>query len=161
IRPWFGASELTERMNIRPIAAWTAATILSVALALAQAAAQPDIGTFGFNVDGMDRSVAPGDDFVRYAVGKWVDTAEIPPDRSSLGGVAVLREKASARVRAIIEEAAKASAPGGSDTRKIGDYFATFMDEARIEQLGASPLKPQLDAVAAIKTRKDLSAALG
>src|SRR6185436_1579976 len=49
----------------------------------------------------------------------------------------------------------------GSEARKIGDYFASFMDEGRIEQLGTAPLKPELDAIAAIKTRKDLSAALG
>jgi putative endopeptidase len=125
------------------------------------AGAKPEVGTFGFNVDGMDRSVAPGDDFVRYALGKWIDTAEIPPDRSSLGSVAVIKEKASARVRGLIEEAAEANAPAGSDTRKIGDYFASFMDEAHIEQLGASPMKPELDAIAAIKTGRDLSAALG
>ena len=56
---------------------------------------KPEVGTFGFNVDGMDKSVLPGDDFVRYAGGKWVDTTEIPPDRSSLGSVSVIKEKAS------------------------------------------------------------------
>ena len=132
-----------------------------VADARPHAKPKPEIGTFGVNVDGMDRSVAPGDDFVRYAVGKWVDTTEIPPDRSSQGSVAVIKENASARVRGIIEDAAKANAPEGSDARKIGDYFTSFMDEAQVEQLGASSLKPELDAIAAIKTRKDLSAALG
>jgi putative endopeptidase len=122
---------------------------------------QPEFGTFGFDVNGMDTSVAPGDDFFRYAVGKWVDTTEIPPDRSSLGSVAVIREKAATRVRGIIEQAAKTNAAEGTDARKIGDYFATLMDEARIEQLGASPLKSELDAIAGIKTHQDLSAALG
>ena len=122
---------------------------------------RPEIGTFGFNVDGMDKSVAPGNDFFRYAVGKWVDTTEIPPDRSSLGSFVVIAEKTSARIRGIIEDSAKANAPQGSEARKIGDYFASFMDEGRIEQLGTAPLKPELDAIAAIKTRKDLSAALG
>jgi putative endopeptidase len=122
---------------------------------------KPEIGTFGFDVDGMDTSVAPGDDFFRYAVGKWVDSTEIPPDRSSVGSVAMIREKAAARVRGIIDETAKTNAPEGSDARKVGDYFASFMDEARIEQLGASSLKPELDAIATIKTHKDLSAALG
>ena len=122
---------------------------------------QPEVGTFGFDVHGMDMSVAPGDDFFRYAVGKWGDTTEIPPDRSSLGSVAVIREKAAERVRGIIEGTAQANAPDGSNARKIGDYFATFMDEARVEELGVSPLKAELDAIAAIKTRKDLSAVLG
>jgi putative endopeptidase len=120
-----------------------------------------EFGTFGFNVDGMDRSVAPGDDFVRYAVGKWIDTTEIPPDRSSVGSVATIKEKASARVRVIIEEAAKTNAPEESNARKIGDYFNSFMDEARIEQLGLSPVNPELEAIAAIHTHKELSAALG
>jgi putative endopeptidase len=122
---------------------------------------RPEIGTFGFNVDGMDRSIAPGDDFVRYAVGKWIDTTEIPPERSSVSSVSVIKEKTSARVRDIIEEAAGANTPEGSDSLKIGNYFTSFMDEARIEQLGPRPLEPELDAIAAIETRKDLSSVLG
>jgi putative endopeptidase len=159
--------ESSERMKFRMLVAGSTAVVLA-AFAFASTRTvpphtkpEPEIGTFGFNVDGMDRSVAPGDDFVRYAVGKWIETSEIPSDRSSLGSVAIIKEKAAAHVRAIIEEAAKASAPEGSDTRKIGDYFTAFMDEARIEQLGVSPLQPQLEAIAAIKTHKDLSAALG
>jgi putative endopeptidase len=122
---------------------------------------KPEIGTFGFNVEGMDRSAVPGNDFFRYAVGKWVDTTEIPPDRSNLGSFVVIAEKTSARIRGIIEDSAKAGGPEGSEARKIGDYFASFMDEGRIEQLGTAPLKPELDSIAAIKTRRDLSAALG
>jgi len=163
-------------MNLRVLAACSATVVLvacattqtgtlpptsSVADAQPPMKGKPEVGTFGFSVTGMDRSVAPGDDFVRYAVGEWIDTTEIPPDRSSVGSVSVIKEKASARVRDIIEETAKANAPEGSDTRKIGDYFTSFMDEAHIEQLGSSPLKPELDAIAAISTRRDLSAALG
>jgi putative endopeptidase len=122
---------------------------------------KPQVGTFGFDVSGMDTAVAPGDDFYRYGVGKWVDRTEIPADRSNLTSFAIISEMAAQRTRAIIEDAARADAPEGSEARKIGDYFATFMDEARIEQLGAAPLKPELDAIAAIKTRKDLSRALG
>jgi putative endopeptidase len=119
------------------------------------------VGTFGFDVSGMDTSVQPGDDFFRYAVGRWVDRTEIPPDRSNLTSFAVIAEKAAVRTRAIIEDAAKAGAPEGSEAQKIGDYFASFMDETRIEQLGAAPLRPELDRIAAIRTRKDLSAVLG
>ena len=152
--------------TVIPVACGTAQTetlspTSSVADAPPPVRGKPDVGTFGFNVSGMDGSVAPGDDFVRYAVGKWIDTTEIPPDRSSVGSVAVIKEKASVRVRDIIEESAKANAPNGSDIRKIGNYFTSFMDEAHIEQLGATPLKPQLDAIAAINTRRGLSAALG
>ncbi|MBU2153311.1 MAG: M13 family metallopeptidase [Alphaproteobacteria bacterium] len=120
-----------------------------------------EVGTFGFDVSGMDTSVDAGDDFFRYGVGKWVDRTEIPADRSNLSAFAVIAETTAKRTRAIIEDSAKADAPQGSEARKIGDYFASFMDEARIEALGASPLKPELDAIAAIKTRKDVSAVLG
>jgi putative endopeptidase len=122
---------------------------------------KPEIGTFGFNVDGMDRSVAPGDDFLRYAVGKWINITEIPPDRSSITSVSVIKEKTSARVRNIIAEAAEANTTERPDSGKLGEYFTSFMDEVRIEQLGATPLKSELDAIAAIKTRKDLSTVLG
>jgi len=119
------------------------------------------VGTFGFDVSGMDTSVAAGDDFFRYGVGKWVDRTEIPADRSSLSSFAIIAETTAKRTRAIIEDSAKANAPEGSEARKIGDYFASFMDEARIAELGAAPLRPELDAIAAIKSRKDVSAALG
>lgn len=123
--------------------------------------AKPQVGTFGFDVSGMDASVAPGDDFFRYAAGKWVDRTEIPADRSSITAFSVIAETAAKRTRAIIEEAAASNAPQGSEARKIGDYFGSFMDEARIEQLGAAPLKPELDRIAAIRSRKDLSRELG
>jgi putative endopeptidase len=122
---------------------------------------KPEVGTFGFDVEGMDRSVAPGDDFVRYAVGKWIDTTQIPPDRSSWGSVAIIHRETSARVRALIEEVAKTRSREGSDNRRIGDYFTSFMDAARIERLGSSPLMPELHAIAAIESHRDLSAALG
>jgi putative endopeptidase len=109
----------------------------------------------------MDRSVAPGDDCFRYAVGAWVDHTEIPADRSSLSAFSVLAETAAKRTRGIIEDSAKAEAPAGSEARKIGDYFASFMDEAKIEALGAAPLKPELSRIAAIKTRTDLARVLG
>jgi len=124
-------------------------------------APKAQVGTFGFDVSGMDTSVAAGDDFFRYGVGKWADRTEIPADRSNMTSFGVIQEIAAKRTRAIIEDSAKAQAPEGSEARKIGDFFASFMDETRLEELGAAPLKPELDAIAAIKTRSDLSRALG
>jgi putative endopeptidase len=122
---------------------------------------KPKYGTYGFDTAGMDTSVKPGDDFFAYANGTWVKNTEIPADRSSINTFVVLTEEAGRRTRAIIEDAAKADAPLGSDARKIGDYYASFMDEAAIEAAGAEPLKPELAAIAAIRTRRDLSRALG
>lgn len=124
-------------------------------------AAKPKYGTFGFDVAGMDTSVAPGDDFYAYANGGWMKTTEIPADSGSYATFAVLRDLAAERTRAILEDAAKTEAAAGTNARKIGDYYASFMDEAAIEAAGAAPLKPELAAIAAIKTRADLSRELG
>jgi putative endopeptidase len=121
----------------------------------------PKYGSFGFDTAGMDRTVAPGDNFYGYANGGWMKTTEIPADRGSYGTFNVLGEVAAARTRAIVEDMAKANAPVGSEARKIGDYYASFMDEAAIEAAGAAPLKPELARISAIKTRADLSRELG
>ena len=122
---------------------------------------KPTYGSFGIDTAGMNPAVAPGDSFYRYVNGTWLDKTEIPADRSSYGMFTQLAEEASRRTRAIIEEAASAHAPEGSEARKLGDLFASFMDEAAIEAKGVAPLKPELDRIAAIANRKDLSAALG
>ncbi|NVB84069.1 MAG: M13 family metallopeptidase [Kofleriaceae bacterium] len=116
--------------------------------------------TTGLDVDGMNRSVQPGDDFFAFANGGWIDRTEIPPDRSSYGTGAVLVELTAKRVADLITEAA-ASAPDGSDARKIGDYYASFMAEDEIEAKGLAPLKPKLDAIAAIGNAGALARALG
>ena len=125
------------------------------------AKAKPKYGAFGFDTAGMDTAVAPGDDFYAYANGGWMKTTEIPADSGSYATFAVLRDLAAERTRAILEDAAKTDAAAGANARKIGDYYASFMDEAAIEAAGAAPLKPELAAIAAIKTRADLSRALG
>ncbi|WP_309092219.1 M13 family metallopeptidase [Phenylobacterium sp.] len=119
------------------------------------------VGAFGFDVSGMDASAAAGDDFFRYANGKWAERTEIPADRSNITSFAAIAETAAQRTRAIIEDAAAQNAAEGSEARKIGDYFGSFMDEARIEQLGIAPVKPELDRIYAVRTRKDLSRELG
>lgn len=121
----------------------------------------PKYGTFGFDTAGMDRAVAPGDDFYGYANDGWVKATEIPADRGSYNTFGILADVAAERTRAIIEESAKADAPAGSDARKIGDYYASFMDEAAIEAAGLKPLAPELGRIKAITTRADLSRELG
>jgi putative endopeptidase len=113
------------------------------------------------DLDGIDRSIRPGDDFFGYANGTWLKVTEIPPDRSSYGVDAKLAEEAILRTRALLDEAAKGAAPAGSDERKIGDYYAAFMDEMAIEAKGLEPLRSQLDQVAAISDRHALADSLG
>ncbi|WP_246357577.1 M13 family metallopeptidase [Pyxidicoccus fallax] len=107
----------------------------------------------------MDRSVKPGDNFYRHVNGAWLDKTQIPADRSSYGMFTALSEQADQRSRELIE--AQTQAPEGSEARKIGDFFATFLDEATIEAKGIAPLKPELDRIAAIANKKALSTELG
>lgn len=134
---------------------------VAYAQAPAAAKAAPKYGAFGFDTAGMDKSVAPGEDFFAFANGEWARRTEIPADRGSLNGFSVLTEVAAERTKAIIEGAAAGKPKAGSDAARIGDYYASFMDEAAIEAKGAAPLKPELARIAAIRTRSDLSRELG
>lgn len=117
--------------------------------------------THGIAVENMDRSVKPGDDFFLYANGGWVKRTEIPPDRSRYGVFSMLDQESNKRTAALIEEVSKSNAAAGSGTRKIADLYNSYLDEAGIEAKGLAPLKPHLDAVAAIKDKRELAFALG
>jgi putative endopeptidase len=135
------------------------ATALVVALAV-PASAAPQYGSYGFDTPGMDTTVKPGDDFFAFANGNWDKNTPIPADRSGYGVAYVLDDLSRQRTRDIIEAAA--ANPGTSDdARRVGTYYATFMDEAAIEAKGIAPLKPALDRIAAISSRDDLAKALG
>lgn len=148
-----------EIMHAQHIRALLAATALISAWSCAHTASAPP--SHGVDLAGMDKSVAPGDDFFRYANGTWLKTTEIPADRSSWGTGAILAEAAYKQTADLIEGAGASNPAAGSDARKIADYYASFMDEPAIEAKGLSPLKPELNRIGAIKTRKDLSAVLG
>jgi predicted metalloendopeptidase len=122
------------------------------------AVAQP-VG--GMDTAAMDRSVAPGDDFFKYANGTWVKTTEIPADRSNYGAGVVLTELTDRRTADLIKESAARNAAAGSDLRKIGDFYAGYMDTTAIDAAGLRPLQPTLDSIAAIKDRKQLAHMLG
>jgi predicted metalloendopeptidase len=134
---------------------------IMAALTLAALTTASPTGRPGLDVAGMDRSVAPGDDFFGYANGTWLKETAIPPDRASFGTGAIVSALTERRTVELIQSAAKTSAPAGSDLRKVGDFYATFMDEAAIEARGLSPLKAKLDRIAAINDRRDLASVLG
>ncbi|MFN8176840.1 MAG: M13 family metallopeptidase [bacterium] len=115
----------------------------------------------GLELIGMDRSVAPGDDFFAYANGGWVQDTDIPPDRDGYGVGAALDELVQSRTLDLIQAAAKAKAPAGSEPRKIGDYYTAFMDTVAIEKKGLEPLRPTLDRIAALTDRTGLASFLG
>src|SRR5579872_1284184 len=115
----------------------------------------------GVDLAGMDKSVAPGDDFNEYTNGGWIKSTPIPADKSGYGIVAILADETRKRTLSLIEDAAKAGANESRDARKVGDFYASFMDEASIESKGIAPLKPQLDAFAAVGDRTALARAIG
>ncbi|MFT3772065.1 MAG: M13 family metallopeptidase [Minicystis sp.] len=125
------------------------------------ASAAPATDTAGIDLAGLDPSVKPGDDFFSYANGTWIKNNEIPADRSSWGTGAIVAERTAKRVADLIAEAAKSDAPAGSETRKVGDYYATFMDEATIEKKGLAPVKDALAAIDKIRDAAGLARALG
>lgn len=138
----------------------TACTLLTFPIAaLAQDA--PKQATHGIVVANIDRSVKPGDDFYLYANGEWIKRTEIPPDRAGIGVFSALADLSSKRTAGLIAEAAKANAPEGSGQRKIADLYNSYMDESVIEAKGVAPLRPHLEAIAAMKNKTELAHALG
>ena len=105
--------------------------------------------------------VRPQDDLFRHVNGKWIDTHEIPADRASDGAFHHLREKSEKNIRTIIEEAAASKAVVGTEAQKVGDLYASFMDEAKIEALGVSPLAEDFKKIQGIKTQQDFARLLG
>jgi putative endopeptidase len=113
----------------------------------------------GIDTAAMDTSVKPGDDFYAYANGGWMKTAVIPADRSSWGSFAALAVDVQTRNRGLMQQAG--NAPEGSEARKVGDYYAAFMDEAAIDKAGLSPLKSEMARIAALKSQSDVARQIG
>ena len=111
--------------------------------------------------DGRDPSIKPGDDFYRYANGGWLKASAIPAGKSSFDTRAILTQRTSQRVRDLIQGAAAQHAARGTISQKVGDYYASFMDEDAIEAKGLTPLAEELNAIARITTKTSLSAYLG
>ncbi|HVF31840.1 MAG TPA: M13-type metalloendopeptidase [Acidimicrobiales bacterium] len=109
----------------------------------------------------FDPSTRPQDDLFGHVNGVWASTTAIPEDRAVYGSFDTLRESAEHDVRAIIEEAAASGAAAGTNERKIGDLYASFMDEAAIDALGTDPLRPLLDRVDAVTDRDALVFLMG
>eukprot|EP01031_Cornospumella_fuschlensis_P049374 gene49374-60440_t len=113
----------------------------------------------GIATDELDPAVRPQDDLFRHVNGRWIAKTEIPSDKARYGSFYLLAEEAERAVRDIIIEAQ--SAPSGTEERKFGDLYASFLDEERVNALGAAPLVPLLAEVDAISTITDFLEVLG
>ena len=115
-------------------------------------AGAPQIGRFGFDETGMDRSVAPGDSFYSYANGTWAKNTVIPADKSNYGMFTVLDDLSRGRTREILDEAVKDPAS------KIGNAYSAFLDEAGIEAKGLAPIQPWLNEIKGLKSKAGYAA---
>ncbi len=116
----------------------------------------------GLDLAALDTAVRPQDDLYRFVNAGWLDQTSIPPDRVTHGTFTELVERAQADVRAIIEESA--SLPKrrvGSAAQQVGDLYASMMNEARLDALGASPILPQLRRIEAITSARGVAAEAG
>ena len=150
-------SQQSSNSGSAPAPASSAAPTATVA-APAPASTAPDIG---IDLTYIDKSVKPGDNFFDYANGAWLKTAQIPADRSSTGSFLDVFEVTEKHTADLIRNAGTGNPAAGSNARKIADYYAAYMDTAAIDKAGLTPIGPELDAIAAIKTRADLARVLG
>jgi predicted metalloendopeptidase len=161
---WAPAGQMACRvaMVVLAAAAWAGCSRASApAETTAPAPAKPVHGTFGVDLTARNASVRPGDDFFAHTNGAWVDSFTIPADKAAYGVANVLDDEARANVRKIIEGAAASKPASGTVEQKIGDYFASFMDTARIEAAGIKALQSDFARIAAAASPSDLSRLFG
>ena len=120
------------------------------AVAVEAPAPKPQIGDYGFDETGMDKSVAPGTSFYKFANGAWDARTEIPADKSNYGMFTLLDDLSRERTKTLIEESAR------DPNSRIGAVYASFMDEAAVEAKGLAPFEPWLNEVRAIKSKSEL-----
>jgi putative endopeptidase len=112
----------------------------------------PSKSDHGFDLTNLDRSVTPCDDFYKFADGGWMKNNPIPADRAAWATFEKLDEHNEEALRQILEEAAKdKTAKPGSNWQKIGDFYASCMDESQVEAAGLKPLDAELSRIAEIK----------
>jgi putative endopeptidase len=153
-------------MNRYSIAAALGALLCAPALAAPVLAAPalpdgPQIGAWGFDLTGKDTTIRPGDDFFRYASGSWMRATTMPPDRTAWGSFDQLGERAQIDTRAIIEELATQRGAPGTIEQKIGDYYATFLDQKAIDARGLEPAQAALRDIARARTHVAIAQLMG
>ena len=119
-------------------------------------------GTWGFDLAGMDSKTKPGDDFFRYANGTWIDKTQIPADKPAYSLRLAMTDLTEQRLHNMMEalQARSATANVTLDD-KVGGFYHSFMDETRVEQLGAKAIETELNDLKNAKTRDDFAALMG
>jgi len=109
------------------------------------------------NVEWLDRTVDPCVDLFTFSCGKWIQSNPIPPDQSSWGIYNKLQDDNLKQLRELLEATSAPSPARSSNAQKIGDYYASCMDETAIDALGIKPLQPELLRIEQLQAKKDLA----
>lgn len=139
----------------------TTATPTTATPTAVPAASAPPPLVAGLDLPGFDTQIRPQDDLYRYVDGTWLLTTKIPPDKSNYGTFTKLADDAEAAVHAVVEAAAAAGGAPGSDTRKIGDFYASFMDTTSVALAGLRPLQPELERIERLHSVRDIYQYIG
>src|ERR1051325_11095545 len=123
------------------------------------AAVQPR--TAGIVPASMDTSIKPGDDFYSYANGMWMKNTPIPDDRAGIGADYIADKERERQTRELLDAILKSNPAAGSNEAKIASYYKAYLDTDAIDKAGLAPAKADLDAIAQIADRQQLSAAIG
>src|SRR3984885_5463192 len=111
------------------------------------------------DVTSMDRSIDPCVDFFKYSCGGWMKNNPIPPDQSSWDTYSKMQDENLGRLRAILETSSAPDSHRNPAAQKIGDYYASCIDEKVIESKGADPLRPELEQIARINSKAEIAGA--
>lgn len=154
-------------MNAKPLfAALSCAVVLAACSTPSQGPPSTAISTApalrsGVYGQNLDRAIRPQDDFYRFVNGQWLAGTTIPADRSNYGAFSLLEDGAEKDLRNILEQAASSNPPAGSDAQKVGDLYASFLDEATVEARGLMPLAAELKRIDELKTKQDVARQIG
>ena len=142
---------------LRPIPVAIACFVLISLAGAQQAAPASSKHEPALDVTSMDRTVDPCVDFFQYSCGGWIKNNPIPPDQSSWDTYSKMQDENRERLRGILEAAAKPVSTRDPSEQKIGDYYASCMDENAINAKGTEPLKPQLDRIAQLSSKAEIA----
>lgn len=124
--------------------------LLVVVLAIQACSTQPEEKHVA--IEGVNLSLDPGDDFFRYANSIWYDTAQIPPSQAGVGAYMFMNYPQRIRLQGILDSVAQADSPVGSIGQKVGDFYASGMDTATVNQRGYAPIQPILSSIDGINS---------
>jgi putative endopeptidase len=127
-----------------------------------EAGSKPLYGALGYDSAGVDKATKAGDDFFRFANGAWLDHTEIPADKPGVSLRLMMADRTEGWLHDMMEQAAAHTPHEPADPEgKMGAFYKSFIDEARVEQLGAKPITAELADVRTAKSRDDLAALMG